>query len=128
MRGPSFCALLVSVLLVLLLASGCSKHTAKPQTVTYPKDPVPANGATNQPLHVTLSWQDGDADYQAQSWDVCFGIYANPPTVSYAQSAKAYDPGTLQPSTTYHWNVVARYSNGGQTRGPEWTFTTSSGN
>jgi hypothetical protein len=105
----------------------CKKDSTGPQDTQYPKDPVPASGATNQPLHVTLSWQDGDADYPAQSWDVCFGIYNNPPTVSSAQSARTYDPGTLAPGTTYHWNVVARYADGGQTRGPEWTFTTGSG-
>jgi hypothetical protein len=126
MRARRFCSLLASALLILL-ASGCSKHTTQPQAVQYPKDPVPANGATNQPIHLTLSWQDGDADHPAQSWDVCFGLYNDPPTVSSAQPARTYDPGALQTSTTYHWNVVARYSNGGQTRGPEWTFTTISG-
>ena len=125
MRARRFCSLLASALLILL-ACGCSKDTTKPQAVQYPKDPVPANGATNQPVNVTLSWQDGDADYLAQSWGVCFGLYNNPPAVSSAQSTRTYNPGPLQPSTTYHWNVVARYSNGGQTRGPEWTFTTGS--
>ena len=127
MRSRMFCTVLVGAILILL-ASGCSKHTTEPQAVQYPKDPVPASGATNQPVHVSLSWSDGDAGHPAQSWDVCFGIHDNPPAVSSAQSARTCDPGTLQPSTTYHWNVVARYSDGGQTRGPEWTFTTSSSN
>ncbi len=125
MRVRLFCSVLASALLILL-ACGCSKHGTNPPGVQYPRDPVPANGATNQPVHVTLSWQEGDADHPAQSWDVCFGVYNNPPMVSSAQSARSHDPGALQPSTTYHWNVVARYSDGGQTRGPEWTFTTSS--
>ena len=114
--------------LMILVPGGCTKDSTGTQGIQYPTNPVPADGATNQPVHLTLAWQDGDADHPAQSWDVCFGIYNNPPTVSSAQSARTYELGTLAPSTTYHWNVVARYSDGGQTRGPEWTFTTSSGN
>lgn len=112
--------------LVLALAGACSNDDDGPQATQYPKSPVPTDGAAGQPIHVSLSWQDGDADHPAQSWDVCFGIYNNPPTVSPAQTGLIYDPGTLAPGTTYHWNVVARYADGGQTRGPEWTFTTGS--
>jgi len=113
--------------LMILLAGGCKKNGTGPQPVQYAANPVPADGATGQPVRLTLSWQDGNAHDPAQSWDVCFGIYSSPPTVSYAQSARTYDPGTLAPGTTYRWNVVGHFSDGGQTRGPEWTFTTSSG-
>jgi hypothetical protein len=114
-------------MLTLLLAGGCQKNSTGPQPVRYPTNPVPANGATGQPLHVTLSWQDSGVHDLAQAWDVCFGPYSGPPTVSSAQAARTFDPGTLAAGTTYHWRVVARYANGGQTPGPEWTFTTGSG-
>jgi hypothetical protein len=119
--------LMIAGVLMVVIAGGCKKNGTGPQSTQYPTNPVPANEAANQPLHVTLSWQDGDADHPAQSWDVCFGHYNGPPTVSSSQTATSYDPGTLSPGTTYHWNVVARYADGGQTRGPEWTFTTGSG-
>jgi hypothetical protein len=113
--------------LMILFAGGCKKNGTRPQQTQYPMNPVPADQATHQPLHVTLSWHDGDADHPAQSWDVCFGLYNGPPTVSSGQTATSYDPGMLAPGTTYHWQVLARYAGGGQTRGPEWTFTTGSG-
>jgi hypothetical protein len=125
-----YCAklfLMTAGMVMVLIGGGCSDSnvTTGPQYPQYPNNPVPADGAVNQPLHVTLSWQDGDANHPAQSWDVCFGIYNNPPTVASERTATSYDPGTLAAGTTYHWQVVARYSDGGMTRGPEWTFTTT---
>ena len=116
--------LMTAGMVMLLIGYGCSNSdvTTYPQ---YPTNPVPADGAVNQPLDVTLSWQDGDADHPAESWDVCFGIYNDPPTVDSELTATSYDPGPLAAGTTYHWQVVARYSDGGMTPGPEWTFTTA---
>ena len=40
--------------LAILLAGGCGDDGAGPQSVQYPTDPVPADGATDQPVHTTL--------------------------------------------------------------------------
>jgi hypothetical protein len=119
--------LVVVGMLMVMLGGGCKKNSTGPQAVQFPKNPVPADGATNQPLHLTLSWQDGDADHPAQSWDVCFGIYSRPPVVSSGQTTTSYDPGSLATGTTYHWKIVAKYNQGQETSGPEWTFTTGNG-
>jgi hypothetical protein len=57
-------------------------------------------------------------------YDVYFGTTAPPPLVSSNQPATTYNPGTLNPSTTYYWRIVARDSLEATTSGPTWSFTT----
>jgi hypothetical protein len=116
---------LVAGLILVVLAGGCKDDGTKPQETQYPTNPVPANGATNQPIHLNLTWQDGDTDLPAKSWGVCFGQYPNPPQVASGLASASYDPGTLAHGMTYYWQAVAYYDQG-QTPGPVWTFTTVS--
>jgi regulation of enolase protein 1 (concanavalin A-like superfamily) len=87
-----------------------------------PTSPNPANGANGIGTTPTLTWS---AD-NATSYDVQFGTNNPPPQVSSGQTSASYAPGTLTPTTTYYWRIVAR-NDAGATNGPVWSFTTSSG-
>jgi hypothetical protein len=84
--------------------------------------PTPVNGATNTPLTQQLSWP---AVSGATGYDVYFGT-TNPANtlVSSNQAGTTYNPGTLNPNTTYYWRIVPRNSNGSATGCSTWSFTT----
>jgi len=79
----------------------------------------PSNGATEVPLDVDLDWEDSVG---AASYDVYLGTASPPPYVTTVMESY-YDPGLLDPSTTYHWIVMAK-NNCGNFYGEEWSFTT----
>lgn len=95
-----------------------------------PSVPSPHNYATNQPTTITLSWECGDPDGDAVTYDVYFGTSSNSMTkVSINQSGSTLNIGdlrTLSYETTYYWKVVAKDSEGATTEGPVWKFTTQS--
>jgi hypothetical protein len=68
----------------------------------------------------TLSWSASGAS----NYDVKFGVANPPPTVSTAQPAATYSPGTLSSGITYFWQIVAHNAQG-TTTGPVWSFTTA---
>lgn len=94
---------------------------ATPAPPEEASDPAPTDDASNQNSNTTLSWIAGS---QANTHDVYFGTDATPPMVS-SQSNTEYDPGTLDPDTTYYWKVD-EINDLGTTSGPLWSFTTSS--
>jgi hypothetical protein len=88
---------------------------------------APANGATDQPLDPTLSW---DSSSGAASYEYCYYI---------TESSDCNEPWTLTttntsvglsglaPNTTYHWQVRA-VNTGGTTHADTdtwWSFTTT---
>jgi uncharacterized surface protein with fasciclin (FAS1) repeats/subtilisin-like proprotein convertase family protein len=86
-------------------------------------NPVPADGAVNQSTTTILSWTTGGA---TTAYDVYFGTDANPPLVSANQIATTYNPGVLQPSTTYFWYVIPSNENGPNVTCEQvYSFTTS---
>ena len=88
-----------------------------------PADPSPPNGTTDIDINPTLWWQCSDADGDTLTYDVYFGTSSNPSLVTSGATSKWYQPGTLEPSTTYYWKIVA--SDGDlTTEGPVWQFTT----
>lgn len=61
-----------------------------------------------------LSWEDGEVlagGGAATSYDVYFDT-ATPPALIGNQAGKAYNPGTLSPTTRYYWKVVAKNADG----------------
>jgi len=90
-----------------------------------PSDPSPENGTTDVNIDVDISWDGGDPDPgDTVTYDVYFGDSSPPPQVATGQSDTSYDPGTLEYSTTYYWQIVSWDNHGASTVGPEWDFTT----
>jgi len=84
--------------------------------------PTPANSASNLDVDVNLSWTAGSG---ASSHDVYFGQDSTPDSGEFKgnQGGTSYDPGTMNPNTTYYWRIdeVNTY---GTTTGTVWSFTT----
>jgi len=83
---------------------------------------VNVNGTTPT---IALQWTAIDVDTNdTLTYDVYFGT-ANPPTIvtSVNQNTSTLNK-TVSPSTTYYWKVTVKDSQGGQTMGQVWSFTT----
>jgi hypothetical protein len=68
-------------------------------------------------------------DYRVGYWPTgiiadYFNVDTPIPQVASNHSQTSYDPGTLEPLTTYYWKIVARDNHGATTHGPIWSFTT----
>ena len=83
-----------------------------------PHDPVPASGAQNQDVALTLTWQ-GDS---SGGFDVYLGTATDPPKVG-SVSEDAYSASSLQTGVTYYWKVVANTATG-PVSSPVWSFST----
>ena len=93
---------------------------------TQALNPTPADGGLYVGLDDDLTWDFGaDTD----TYDVYFGS-DNPPTTLYtggtAGATGTFDPGTMNETETYYWQVVSSNTNG-YTDGPVWSFTTLCG-
>jgi outer membrane protein assembly factor BamB len=95
---------------------------------TQPSNPAPINGATDVSLTPTLSWESSDPDGDTLTFDVYFGIDSNPTLVESDLSTNTYNPGLLNPLTTYYWKIVAKDGKGRETEGPIWSFETENNN
>ncbi len=83
---------------------------------------VPGNRCTDISLEAKLGWTAG---VQAQSHNVYFGTNPTPGPGEFKGniSGTAYNPGPLDPNTTYYWQINEK--NGyGTTLGEVWSFTT----
>jgi len=94
-----------------------------------PSDPSPDDGATCINVNADLSWTGGDPDPEdTVTYDVYFGNSSPPPQVVWTQPDTSYDPGTMDYSTTYYWQIVAWDEEGLSNGSPIWNFTTKSPN
>lgn len=82
-------------------------------------DPSPADGEVDVDTDVVLSWTAGTG---ALSHQVYFGTDIVPPLASH-QNGMEFDPGPLDPDTTYFWRIDEVNSTG-KTTGVLWRFTT----
>jgi hypothetical protein len=89
-----------------------------------PSNPSPSDGATNQPITVTLSWTGGDPDGDNVTYDVYMGSGTTLLLVCDDVASPSCDPGTLSQGTLYRWQVIATDEHGATTIGPVWDFTT----
>ena len=87
-----------------------------------PNNPSPPNGGTNIDIEADLSWQCSDPDGDSLKFDVYFGSTNPPPQVSWKQSEKSYDPGTMEYETAYYWKIVAWDNQNATSSGPTWSF------
>ena len=82
--------------------------------------PTPADGASGVALSSNLSWQ---APADATSYYIYFGTSNPPPLRAENITERSFNPGTLQPNTTYYWRV-AIWTASDIKVGPIWSFTT----
>ncbi|MCF8378208.1 MAG: choice-of-anchor J domain-containing protein [Bacteroidales bacterium] len=89
-------------------------------------DPIPMNESVAIDVGVDLEWTFGA---NTEMYDVYFGIDF-PPVTKVVDNATAgtygiFEPGLLNYSTTYYWQVVSKNSASElETPGPIWSFTT----
>jgi PKD repeat protein len=101
-------------------APGATNHP--PDT---PSNPSPAEGRVEEAVHLNLNWTGGDLDGDAVTYDVVLKSgYGTPDqVVCDGLAATSCDPGPLNGSTHYLWQVIATDEHGTITRGPVWQFT-----
>lgn len=115
-------------LLVAGLITGCSltgpnNDNGGGDSNQYFNTPTPAQGATNQPVVVSLGWKSSGFS----KYDVYFSEIS-PPTLRVAHNITSNGfvmPG-LKYNTTYFWKVVGYRSDGTSAESPIWHFTTES--
>ncbi len=93
---------------------------------SIPDNPTPANGATDQPTELTLSWSASDPDPDdSLSFDILF-YQANeaPRYIVVDWRDSSYTVSQLNYNTTYYWQVKVRDSQGATSLGEVWSFTT----
>jgi len=89
-----------------------------------PSSPDPENGATGQPISLSIGWYCTDPDGDPLTFDVYFGTNNDPPLISANQSEWTFNPGILNTNSTYYWKIVAKDNNGNSTTGSIWNFAT----
>lgn len=81
--------------------------------------PSPADGATDVPVDVTLSWIEAAF---AKGRDVWFGKPGEMAKIA-SPAGKTYTPGNLEVGQTYQWRID-QIGSAGPVAGHTWTFTT----
>jgi len=114
------------VLVIIMVINGCNGDTIINAPPYPPSNPDPYDGEIDVDLNPVLYWECEDPDGDPLSFDIYFGTTPNPPLVEQDYPYMFYEPGILNPSTTYYWKVVARDTNGAVSEGPLWSFTTRS--
>ncbi len=103
-------------------------HSPKGTTPpNMPSRPSPSDGATNQPITLTLSWSGGDPDGDSVTYDVAMSMETGGPFIVCDDMMVASCPVTLTRSTSYNWWVETRDEHGMTAEGPVWGFTTGTG-
>ncbi len=95
-------------------------------------NPVPASGAKDVKMTVTLSWTPADS---AAAHQIYFGTdkeavrnaTTNSPEYKgdKALGSESYDPGKLDWYATYYWRVDELDNENNPSKGPLWSFTTA---
>ena len=90
---------------------------------SIPQALAPADAAVDVPVSALLSWQAVDPNCDGMTYSLAFGISSTPPIVAAGLNIPSFDPGMLQPNTTYYWYVTASDGTVAVTS-PTWSFTT----
>jgi len=107
-----------------------------PGAVRTPSDPTPADAAVDVPRDTQLSigylGQDSSCGLGVAWHNLYFGTSADPPLVANSEFctpacyANPYDPGPLQPETTYYWKLEFCGQDAICSASNVWSFTTGS--
>jgi len=110
--------------------SGATNTTTQQITVinllpNTPTNPSPNDRAANVDINTLLHWLGGDSDPEdTVTYDVYFGTTNPPPKSVSNQTGMTYNPGTMQLTTTFYWQIVSWDNHGASTSSPVWSFTT----
>jgi hypothetical protein len=99
----------------------------------YVHNPVPPDSAESVALDQVLRWDSWACCNVADYYYIAFGTDPDPPWfVGQEIETKSFDPGPLQPNTTYYWQVAMNHwwgcPGGGSAVSPVWHFTTEPSN
>jgi len=89
-----------------------------------PSNPIPINGAINVVIDTDLEWDGGDPDGDSVTYDIFFGITNPPPLVAHGYLSTTFEPGRMNYSTMYFWQITAFDQFDTVSEGPLWSFTT----
>jgi hypothetical protein len=114
----------------LLTAATYNMHVTRSGGPEPPvlSNPSPPDGALDQSLDTNLQWHVElcHCNICCPVYHIYFGTDPDPPLFYQYHDNNLFDPGILQPETTYYWKIYAMDSSGGPTMGPVWSFTTES--
>lgn len=105
--------------------------TTTDKTNISPSIPVavsPANNAVNVALQPVFTWQGGDPDGDAVTYDLYLDDTELPVTLraSSLSEARWVMTSDLEINTRYYWRIIAKDPSGAQTQSPVFSFTTRS--
>jgi hypothetical protein len=119
---------------ILFLGTSITPSTGKKCDISFfiesnnppyePSNPIPSDGAENWSGN-GLSWTGGDPDGDLVTYDIYLGTSSPPPLVYEDCMDTTYEPGIMNISTKYYWQIIAWDEHGASTKGPIWSFTTS---
>ncbi|KYK22881.1 hypothetical protein AYK21_03500 [Thermoplasmatales archaeon SG8-52-2] len=89
-----------------------------------PSNPIPINGSKNVDVNTNFKWDGGDPDGDPVTYDIYLGTTNPPPLYESNYTDTTYEPGLLNYSTKYYWQIIAIDYFGAETRSLIWTFTT----
>ena len=94
--------------------------------LTDPPNPAvavsPLDAATNVAINATLNWAGGGG--APTGFKLYYGTTNPPAYIGDLGSVFTYNPGALNFSTTYYWQVIPYNAEGDATGCPVWSFTT----
>jgi uncharacterized protein (TIGR02145 family) len=96
------------------------------QSPDVPSEPSPTHTSEDVSVNAELLWNCTDPDSDPLTFDVYFGLTADPPLVDSGISNLSYNPGPMDYLTTYYWKIRAYDDYGNWTVGYTWQFTTES--
>lgn len=119
---------LIMLLIAIFIISGCDNNKStgpgENQPPDVPTEPVPADGATDIGLTITLQCLCLDPEHDNLVYDYYFGTNSTPPFVLTSETY-FHEFTNLEFLTTYYWKVVAKDTlRQQQTEGPIWSFST----
>ena len=120
-------ALIALALSFVACGGGGDEVTNQPPGDPY--DPIPADGAVDVEMPVTLQWSSEDPDGDEMVYTVKIGDAPATKRKRGETDEKSYILDDLEPGTTYYWGIAVDDLNGGTTDAPNvpnyWIFTTA---
>ncbi len=89
-----------------------------------PSNPIPENGSVNVDVNTNLKWNGGDPDGDSVTYDIYLGTTTPPPLIFENHTSTTYEPGILNFSSIFYWQIIAVDQFEAETKGPIWKFTT----